>query len=236
MTHSLFISDLHLSEDTPQIEQGLTALLKKEGDIDRLFLLGDIFEAWIGDDDDSPLALRFADTMTRVAEGGTQIFFTRGNRDFLLGQSYLDRFNATLLGDSVCVEVAGESTLLMHGDLLCSDDVDYLAFRAIAHNPEWQVEMLAKSLEERRQLAKHLRAMSNEAASNKAEDIMDVNEATVRTVMSEHGVSRLIHGHTHRPCRHPLQNAERIVLGDWNNTTWCLRECDETLELFEFKL
>ena len=236
MTHSLFISDLHLSEDTPQIEQGLTALLKKEGDIDRLFLLGDIFEAWIGDDDDSPLALRFADTMTRVAEGGTQIFFTRGNRDFLLGQSYLDRFNATLLGDSVCVEVAGESTLLMHGDLLCSDDVDYLAFRAIAHNPEWQGEMLAKSLEERRQLAKHLRAMSKEAASNKAEDIMDVNEATVRTVMSEHGVSRLIHGHTHRPCRHPLQNAERIVLGDWSNTTWCLRERDETLELFEFKL
>ena len=108
MTHSLFISDLHLCEDTPQIEQGLTALLKKEGDIDRLFLLGDIFEAWIGDDDDSPLALRFADTMTRVAEGGTQIFFTRGNRDFLLGQSYLDRFNATLFGDSVCVEVAGE--------------------------------------------------------------------------------------------------------------------------------
>ena len=236
MTQSLFISDLHLSVDTPHIEQGLVTFLEQEGDIDRLFLLGDIFEAWIGDDDDSPLALRFAEAMKRVADAGTQIYFTRGNRDFLIGQIYLNPFGAKLPGDSVCMEVAGESTLLMHGDLLCSDDVDYLAFRAIAHNPKWQAEMLSKSLKERRALAKQLRTMSKEAASNKAEDIMDVNEATVRTVMSEHGVSRLIHGHTHRPCRHPLQNAERIVLGDWNNTTWCLRECDETLELFEFKL
>ena len=140
--------------------------------------------------------------MKRIADSGTQIYFTRGNRDFLVGENYLDQFGATLLGDSVCIEVAGESTLLMHGDLLCSDDVDYLAFRAIAHNPEWQAEMLSKSLDERRALAKQLRAMSKEAASNKAEDIMDVNDDTVRSVMAEHGVTRLIHGHTHRPCRH----------------------------------
>ena len=124
----------------------------------------------------------------------------------------------------------------MHGDLLCSDDVDYLAFRAIAHNPEWQAEMLSKSLDERRALAKQLRAMSKEAASNKAEDIMDVNDDTVRSVMAEHGVTRLIHGHTHRPCRHPLQNAERIVLGDWNKIGWCLREQRTSLELCEFSL
>ena len=97
MAQSLFISDLHLSEDTPHIEQGLTTFLKQEGDIDRLFLLGDIFEAWIGDDDDSPLAQRFADSMKRIADSGTQIYFTRGNRDFLVGQNYLDEFGATLL-------------------------------------------------------------------------------------------------------------------------------------------
>ena len=236
MTQSLFISDLHLSEDTPHIEQGLVTFLEQEGDIDRLFLLGDIFEAWIGDDDDSPLVLRFAEAMKRVADGGTQIYFTRGNRDFLIGQGYLNQFGAKLLGDSVCIEVAGESTLLMHGDLLCSDDVDYLAFRAIAHNPEWQAEMLAKSLEERRALAKQLRTMSKEAASNKAEDIMDVNDDTVRSVMAEHDVKRLIHGHTHRPYRHPMQSGERIVLGDWNKTGWCLREHGTSLELWEFSL
>ena len=236
MAQSLFISDLHLSEDTPHIEQGLVTFLEQEGDIDRLFLLGDIFEAWIGDDDDSPLVLRFAEAMKRVADGGTQIYFTRGNRDFLIGQRYLNQFGAKLLGDSVCIEVAGESTLLMHGDLLCSDDVDYLAFRTIAHNPEWQVEMLSKSLEERRALAKQLRTMSKEAASNKAEDIMDVNDDTVRSVMAEHDVKRLIHGHTHRPYRHPMQSAERIVLGDWNRTGWCLRERGRSLELREFSL
>ena len=236
MTQSLFISDLHLSEDTPHIEQGLVRFLEQEGDIDRLFLLGDIFEAWIGDDDDSPLALRFADAMKRVADAGTQIYFTRGNRDFLIGQIYLNEFGAKLIGDSVCMEVAGESTLLMHGDLLCSDDVDYLAFRAIAHNPEWQAGMLSKSLEERRALAKQLRTMSKEAASNKAEDIMDVNDDTVRSVMAEHDVKRLIHGHTHRPYRHPMQGAERIVLGDWNRTGWCLRERGRSLELREFSL
>jgi UDP-2,3-diacylglucosamine hydrolase len=236
MTQSLFISDLHLSEDTPHIEQGLVTFLEQEGDIDRLFLLGDIFEAWIGDDDDSPLVLRFAEAMKRVADGGTQIYFTRGNRDFLIGQGYLNQFGAKLLGDSVCIEVAGESTLLMHGDLLCSDDVDYLAFRAIAHNPEWQAEMLSKSLEERRALAKQLRTMSKEAASNKAEDIMVVNDDTVRSVMAEHDVKRLIHGHTHRPYRHPMQSGERIVLGDWNKTGWCLREHGTSLELWEFSL
>ena len=236
MTQSLFISDLHLSEDSPHIEQGLVTFLEQEGDIDRLFLLGDIFEAWIGDDDDSPLALRFAEAMKRVADAGTQIYFTRGNRDFLIGQSYLNQFGAKLLGDSVCMEVAGECTLLMHGDLLCSDDVDYLAFRAIAHNPEWQAEMLSKSLEERRALAKQLRTMSKEAASNKAEDIMDVNDDTVRSVMAEHDVKRLIHGHTHRPYRHPMQSAERIVLGDWNSTGWCLCERGRSLELREFSL
>ena len=236
MTSSLFISDLHLSEATPQIEQGLYRFLEEKGDVDRLFLLGDIFEAWIGDDDDSELAVRFAEAMKELADRGTSIFFMRGNRDFLVGEAYLTQFNAVLLGDTAEISVAGSTALLMHGDLLCTDDVDYMAFRALAHNPDWQAEMLAKPLLERRELAKHLRAMSKEAASNKAEDIMDVNQDAVAKTMQEHQVKRLIHGHTHRPCRHAMPDAERIVLGDWNTSGWYLLERDETLELVEFSL
>ena len=236
MTTSLFISDLHLSEATPHIEQGLYRFLEEKGDVDRLFLLGDIFEAWIGDDDDRPLSRRFATAMKQVSAKGTRIFFMRGNRDFLVGQAYLKQFNAELLGDTAEVCVAGQRTLLMHGDLLCTDDVDYMAFRALAHNPDWQAEMLAKPLLERRELATHLRAMSKEAASNKAEDIMDVNQAAVTHSIQEHDVARLIHGHTHRPDTHTLEGAERIVLGDWGKTGWYLLERSQTLELIEFDL
>jgi UDP-2,3-diacylglucosamine hydrolase len=236
MSSSLFISDLHLSEATPQIEQGLYRFLEEKGGVDRLFLLGDIFEAWIGDDDDSELAIRFADAMKKLADRGTAIFFMRGNRDFLVGERYLQQFNAELLGDTAEISVAGSPALLMHGDLLCTDDVDYMAFRTLAHNPDWQAEMLAKPLAERRELAKHLRAMSKEAASNKAEDIMDVNQDAVSKTMQEHRVKRLIHGHTHRPFRHALQDAERVVLGDWSTTGWYLLEHDESLELVEFNL
>ena len=236
MSSSLFISDLHLSEATAQIEQSLYRFLEEKGDVNRLFLLGDIFEAWIGDDDDSALANRFADAMKKRADRGTTIYFMRGNRDFLVGENYLKQFGAELLGDTAEVSVAGEPALLMHGDLLCTDDVDYMAFRALAHNPDWQAEMLAKTLSERREIATHLRALSKEAASNKAEDIMDVNQDTVATTVQDHQVTRLIHGHTHRPYRHTLPKAERIVLGDWTTTGWYLLERDETLELIEFDL
>lgn len=236
MTSSLFISDLHLSEATSQIEQGLYRFLEEKGGVHRLFLLGDIFEAWIGDDDDSELAMRFADAMKKLADRGTAISFMRGNRDFLVGETYLKQFSAELLGDTAKIHVAGSPALLMHGDLLCTDDVDYMTFRALAHNPDWQAEMLAKPLVERRELAKQLRAMSKEAASNKAEDIMDVNQDAVANMMQEHQVKRLIHGHTHRPYRHALPDGERVVLGDWNTTGWYLLERDETLELVEFRL
>lgn len=234
MSQTLFISDLHLSEDTTAIEQGLYRFLEREAHTSRLFLLGDIFEAWIGDDDTSDLALRFAEAMTFVADRGTEIYFTRGNRDFLMGCDYLERFGGQLLDDITVISVCDQPTVIMHGDLLCSDDTDYLQFRALVHNPDWQRDVLSKPLAERRALAKQLRTMSSEASSNKAEDIMDVNASTVAATMSQYGVQRLIHGHTHRPARHPLDAGERIVLGDWTDMGWCLRERDNQLLLEQF--
>ena len=234
MTNTLFVSDLHLSEETEHIEQGFYRFLNNECEISRLFLLGDIFEAWIGDDDNSDLAKRFADALTARAQRGTRIFFTPGNRDFLLGAEYLSQFGGTRLEDEVCVPVAGSQALLMHGDTLCTDDTDYLKFRALVHSPQWQAEMLSKPLPERRELARQLRATSREAASNKAEDIMDVNDLAVEEALQRHCVTRLIHGHTHRPQRHRLADAERIVLGDWTSTGWCLRDDGATLALEQF--
>ena len=233
--HRLFISDLHLSDDTPEIESALKTLLEQEPLPDGLIILGDLFEAWIGDDDDSPLASRMKALLSNVTDGGCSVMIARGNRDFILGTRFAGEVGATLLGDETVMNVAGHPTLLMHGDTLCTDDTDYQQFRALVHDPDWQQDMMTKSLEERRQLARQLRAMSADAASNKPEDIMDVNEEAVRDRMAAHSVSHLVHGHTHRPARHAVNTGERIVLGDWTSDRgWVLRERDKTLSLESF--
>jgi UDP-2,3-diacylglucosamine hydrolase len=235
--HRLFISDLHLSDDTPEIESALKALLEAQPLPDALIILGDLFEAWIGDDDDSSLASRIKALLSGVADGGCEVMLARGNRDFILGSRFADEVGATLLGDETVMEVADHPTLLMHGDTLCTDDTDYQQFRALVHNPDWQQEMMNKPLDERRQLARQLRAMSADAASNKPEDIMDVNEEAVRDRMAAHSVKYLVHGHTHRPARHAMSAGERVVLGDWTRDKgWVLRERDKTLTLESFAI
>lgn len=240
MAISLLISDLHLSESTPTIEAGFKTFLQREAldptvPLAALYILGDFFETWVGDDDDAPYITRVRNLLKNVSDRGTALYLTRGNRDFLLGPHFAASVNATLLGDTTIIELAGKRTLIMHGDTLCTDDVDYQAFRALAHSNDWQAEVLAKPLAERRLLAQQLRAMSIDAASNKAEDIVDVNAAAVRRSMLEYDVSRLVHGHTHRPARHTLDVGERIVLGDWTATQgWCLRANDTTVELEAF--
>ncbi len=242
MGAALLISDLHLSEATPSIEAGLSHFLNREilqhsQRIEQLFILGDFFEAWVGDDDDAPYIERVKSLLRQVVASGTSVYLARGNRDFLLGQPFASSIGATMLNDATVVNIAGLTALLMHGDSLCTDDVDYQAFRVMAHNPDWQRETLAKPLAERKALAQQLRAMSIDAASNKAEDIMDVNADTVDAVMRQHAVNWLIHGHTHRPARHSVPAGERVVLGDWSETHgWCARisRGDLTLERFAF--
>ena len=235
--HRLFISDLHLSEATPEIEAALNNLLERETDLDGLVILGDFFEAWVGDDDDSSLAHRVRSLLSKCSSGGCELMITRGNRDFMLGEQFARDTGATLLGDETVIDVAGTPTLLLHGDTLCTDDIDYQQFRSLVHDAAWRAEMMAKPLDERRELARQLRAMSVDAASNKPKDIMDVNSDTVRERLSAAGVERMIHGHTHRPNRHPIGRGERIVLGDWTaNRGWYLRERDHDLALESFDI
>ena len=217
---SLFISDLHLDEARPQIVDLYTRFLKQEArNAEALYILGDLFESWIGDDDDSVLAQQVAAATRALHDSGVPVFFMHGNRDFLLGADYAARAGMTLLTDPTIVELGGERVLLMHGDTLCTDDIDYQKFRTLVRNPEWQRQFLSKPLVERRAFAAQARGESRKQTAMKAAEIMDVNQAAVEAALREHGVRRMIHGHTHRPATHRFelegQSAERIVLGDW---------------------
>ncbi len=235
--HRLFVSDLHLSDDTPDIEAAFIRLLKQEPSLDSLVMLGDVFEAWVGDDDDAPLADRIRLALRALADSGAEILFNRGNRDFMLGEQFARDIGGTLLPDQTVLDVAGQPTLVLHGDTLCTDDVDYQQFRQLVHSPEWQAEMMAKSLDERRELARQLRSMSIDAGSNKPEDIMDVNQSAVSAAMRDAGVAIMVHGHTHRPDRHQCDAGERIVLGDWTaQAGWLLREQGSELSLERFSI
>ena len=217
---TLFISDLHLDAARPHIVELFTRFLAGDArQADALYILGDLFESWIGDDDDSPLALQVAQSLYALKQSGVPVFFMHGNRDFLLGEAYAKRAGMTLLDDPTVIEFGGQPTLLMHGDTLCTDDAAYQEFRAVVRNPDWQKQFRARSLSERHAFAAQARAESVKHTAGAKPEIIDVNQAAVLAAMRKHGVRTLIHGHTHRPATHRFefdrQTAERIVLGDW---------------------
>jgi len=217
---TLFISDLHLDESRPQILDVFSRFLAGQArEAEALYILGDLFESWIGDDDDSALALRIGGELKALHDTGVAVYFMHGNRDFLLGSDYAQRSGMTLLADPTVIELDGERTLLMHGDTLCTDDPDYQKFRALVRDPKWQRDFLAKPLGERRAFAAQARGESRRHTAAMRPEIMDVNQQAVESAMRAHGVRRLIHGHTHRPATHRFDldgnQAERIVLGDW---------------------
>jgi UDP-2,3-diacylglucosamine hydrolase len=224
---TLFISDLHLEESRPDITEAfLTFLDEKAKGVDELYILGDFFEAWIGDDERTPLQEQIAAALRNLRDSGTDIFLMHGNRDFLIGQDFCDRAGATLLDDPTVIDLHGTPTLLMHGDSLCTADVEYQKFRANMRNPQWQQMILQRPLEDRQQMARQLREISMAKNQGKEEFIMDVTPEEVVKDMERHGVQRLIHGHTHRPAVHELTAngapAKRIVLGDWDKNVWWL--------------
>jgi len=217
---TLFISDLHLDETRPQIVELFTRFLTREArGADALYILGDLFESWIGDDDDGALPERVAQALRTLRDSGVPIYFMHGNRDFLLDADYAERAGLTLLADPNVVDLHGERTLLMHGDTLCTDDTAYQEFRAVVRNPDWQKQFRARSLSERHAFAAQARAESVKHTAGAKPEIMDVNQGAVVAAMRKHAVRMLIHGHTHRPATHRFnldgQAAERIVLGDW---------------------
>ena len=217
---TLFISDLHLDEARPRITEEFARLLTAQArSADALYILGDLFESWIGDDDDSPLAAEVATHLRALADAGVPIYFMHGNRDFLLGQDYARRAGMLLLPDPTVVELHGERVLLMHGDTLCTDDIEYQKFRSVVRNRDWQRTFLAKPLIERRAFAAMARGESSRQTATKQPEIMDVNQQAVQAALRTHDIRTLIHGHTHRPATHRIvldgKVAERVVLGDW---------------------
>jgi UDP-2,3-diacylglucosamine hydrolase len=234
---TLFIADLHLDPERPQITTLFENHLASDEvrHADALYILGDLVEAWIGDDDDAELPQRIAAATRSLSDAGVPVYFMVGNRDFLLGEAFARRAGMTLLNDGTVHDIQGRPTLLMHGDVLCTDDVAYQAVRQQVRNPQWQAQILSMPLDARRAFAAKARADSKAHTGSTMESIMDVNADAVAAAMRKAGVTRLIHGHTHRPAIHSFEmdgkTAERIVLGDWYEHGSVLRVDAKNVEL-----
>ncbi|HJP98831.1 MAG TPA: UDP-2,3-diacylglucosamine diphosphatase [Rhodanobacteraceae bacterium] len=217
---TLFVSDLHLDDARPHIVADFERFCTGEArDADALYVLGDLFEAYIGDDDDTPLNARVAKALRTLAGTGVPVHYLAGNRDFLVGEDYACRCGMDILADGTVVDLDGTPTLILHGDALCTDDVAYQAFRAQVRDPAWQAAFLARPLSERRAFARQARDASRAHTSAADMAIMDVNPTAVEAALRNAGVTRMIHGHTHRPAIHDFtldgNPTQRIVLGDW---------------------
>lgn len=235
-----FISDLHLQEDRPEITEAFVSFVRNTAvNAERLYVLGDFFETWIGDDDKNNLTSLVKETLAELSKS-TEIYAMHGNRDFLLGSQFANEAGLVLLEDPRKEEMFGRSVLLMHGDLLCTDDTDYLSFRKTTREISWQENFLKQSIKKRKEIASELRATSKEATSEKKENIMDVSEEEVLKIMSDNSVDLLIHGHTHRPNIHPLtinnKPSQRFVLGDWDNHGWYIWMDPSSCELKKFPI
>jgi UDP-2,3-diacylglucosamine hydrolase len=222
MSEALFISDLHLAPERPRAVQLFLEFLEcRARAAERLFILGDLFDAWIGDDDDTPPYPVIRAGLRELTASGTRCSLMHGNRDFLLGRRFARNTGCTLLRDPTRLEIAGAPTLLMHGDLLCTDDVPYQRFRRRIRNPIVVRLFLWRPLAKRRAIAADYRARSGAAMAEKTSEIMDVSEATVVGYMRRYGAQRLIHGHTHRPGDHRFAidgtSALRSVLAEWHD-------------------
>jgi len=237
----LFISDLHLQPERPDITRAfLHCLESRAREADELYILGDFFEVWLGDDEQSPLATEVINSLAKLSAHGTRVYLMHGNRDFLLGKRFCRAAGCTLLPDPHIAQLNGERVLLMHGDSLCTDDLGYMRMRRMLRNPLSLFILRNLSLNQRRKIGRKLRNESREQTRQKPSDITDVNLGEVAETMRKHGVRRLIHGHTHRPAVHQLvisgEPAQRIVLGDWDRAGWFLLVDENGYQLESFPL
>jgi len=242
----LCISDLHLNADQPDIADAFSTFLQNTAiNADALFILGDFFNVWIGDDDPSAFAAQVKAELKALADTGVAVFIMHGNRDFLLGTDYATLCGASLIAEPFTVRSGAEEYLLLHGDSLCTDDVDYQQFRQMVREPQWQAQFLAQPLTARRDFARQARAQSQAATAGKEMGIMDVNPSAVVQLLQDTQHTQLIHGHTHRPARHDIalqqpiaghESAVRMVLGDWDKQGWFAQLQDGKLSLQHFPL
>ncbi|MEH5098715.1 UDP-2,3-diacylglucosamine diphosphatase [Atlantibacter hermannii] len=236
---TLFIADLHLSTEEPAITAGFLRLLEGEArTAEALYILGDLFEAWIGDDDPNPLHAAIAAAIRALVESGVPCYFIHGNRDFLIGKRFARQSGMTLLPAEKVLTLYGERVLIMHGDTLCTDDVGYQQFRAKVQQRWLQTLFLSLPLFIRQRIAAKMRAGSKASNQTKSDAIMDVNQQAVSEVMRQHHVRHLIHGHTHRPAIHDLQieghPARRYVLGAWHQEGSMIKASENGIELLFF--
>ena len=237
----LLISDLHLEQERPDISRAFLHFLETRAiQAQALYILGDFFEVWIGDDAITPFQRSIAHALRQLSERGTRIYLMHGNRDFLIGKAFCREAGCTLLPDPSVIELNGERVLLMHGDSLCTQDVGYMKLRRWLRNPLTLFILRHLPLSTRQKLARKLRNESRTQTRMKASDIVDVTPDEVLRIMQLYKVHTLIHGHTHRPCMHQLtldgHAVQRIVLGDWDKQGWALQADTNGLQQAPFPL
>lgn len=235
---TLLISDLHLSPERPAVTQAFLGFLKDQAQqANALYILGDLFEAWVGDDDPAPLSREVIAALKVLTDNGTGLYLMQGNRDFLIDKRFARETGCTLLPDYYVAQLEGHNLLLLHGDTLCTGDEQYQRFRRKARHPVFRWCLNHLPLRTRQNIAKNWRAKSMNANSNKPDNIMDVTASEVERQMEKYQVNTMIHGHTHRPNRHQHKQGERLVLGDWHHHGWYIRVTERTEpELISFPI
>ncbi len=232
-----FISDIHLSDKHPELTQAFFTFLNESKEVcTHLYILGDLFEAWIGDDDTTPLAQEVKNALRTFTDNGPATFFIHGNRDFLIGEAFAKETGITILPDPYTLNINDQKIVISHGDFLCTDDVDYITFRNQVRSDEWQSDFLNKPIAEREEIAASMRDASQEVTAEKHITINDVNLDAVNSFIDEHKPDFFIHGHTHRPDIHNLDSAKRIVLGDWDDSGWYCWLNEDTYQLKQFSI
>jgi UDP-2,3-diacylglucosamine hydrolase len=237
---TLFISDLHLTGKRPQVISLFLDFLRRDAvEADALYILGDFFEYWIGDEainrpDHAPVI----SGLKALCATGTPVYVMHGNRDFLMDNDFENASGCSLIADPIVIDLYGQKALITHGDYLCTDDVAYMEFRNMVRERSWQKEFLKKSVEERDAIAQKYRSISKEISQSKEPDIMDINQQTLLNEMKKYGVDLVIHGHTHRPAVHEFRingtEAKRVVLGDWYDQGSMLIADRDKLNLVSF--
>ena len=232
-----FISDIHLSENNPHLTNAFKTFLNESKEsCTHLFILGDLFEIWIGDDDDSSFNQEIKKILTDFTSNGPKTFFMHGNRDFLVGEAFGKETGITILPDPYALEINNQKVTLSHGDFLCTDDKDYIDFRNQVRDKDWKNNFLKKTINERKQIAATLRTDSKEATLKKSDEITDVNNQSVEDFINEHQPDLFIHGHTHRPDIHNVGVSKRIVLGDWESVGWYFWLDEKSYELEQYPI